>query len=807
MNDLRHALRRLRSAPVVTLSAIVCLSIGIWMTCIVTAVGRGFFFPNLQVAEADRLVQLEERGLYTLDPWKSQFCCGRTTSKAVFDSLAERRVFAAMGFYSGPTSVTIIGDRAYRSAVTMSSGMMQVLRINVALGRMFIPSDDTGETVVILSHDLWRTQYGGDSAVIGRRIRLRDFKVGLTVVGVMREGFVFPRSSGRPSLYLSAAHPRITGYPVRRMLARLHDGGTLEEARAAVLPVAIRNVAADRQSLTDWWIVNRRNRLFPLPTGPVIATLDRYHNEPIDADTVRFILLIIACGLAVVLIAAANVVNLLLVRGTARRQEIAVRMALGAARMRIVRQLVMETALVAGAGAVIGYQIAYWQWRSIDKGFVFGHFLGEIDGRIAAVAVLAGLALTLIVGVWPGIRATSMSLEQVLRDGRRAAMRGSPLDGLLGRVVAVSTAATVMLLVCAVLLGLSARDAARSQSAAGRNVVVSDLTLDELQSRGQRIEVARGALARLRGLPGVELAALGQVPPYVNSQNVSVWLTGASEMRVNATSVYTVTDGFFETMSIPLLAGRGFSSREARDSSGAVVLSRTLAVKLFPNADAVGRRFRIRFEDSTSVDAIVVGVAADAGSTGDRRLYLGYGNTPGFRTSALVRYPRQADPRQAMITLTLREVSGLIASTVTPANPWAVQRGGLDRYLRVGFGLFAVLGLVLAAIGTYGVVAYSVERRTHEIGVRMALGAQRGRVAWMIIENALKVSVIGILGGLALAFAATRLLGGVMRGVNLDYPLAIGGVVALVLGVSLAASLIPGHRASRLNPADALRAE
>lgn len=801
---LRYALRKLRSTPWVTASAMACLAIGVWMTCIVAAVARGFFFPNLHVADADRIVQMEERGLFSLDP---KACCANESAKSVVDSLAASRLFAAVGYYSQPT-VFVEADAGSRPATVLSAGMMGVLRPRPELGRGFVPADDTTGLAVMLSHEYWLGRYGADSTVIGRSIALRGEASPRTIVGVMPAGFMFPRNH-RADLYLSPRRrPGLAAYPAVLMLGRLADGVDIDAARQLARGIAVRNVRADRDAFRARWQAFFRTGLEPkLPTGGIDFRLERYRNEPVSSQTTRFLLLIFACGFAVVGVAAANVVNLILMRGTARRQEIAVRMALGASRARVIGELLMETGLLSVGGIALGFLAAVWQWQRIDPGFTARHLLGEMDAPIAIVALGAGLLLTLLVGIWPGVRATAMTLEQVLRDAKRSGMGSSALDGILGRLVAGSTAATVMLLICAALLGLSAREATTGGVRLDPRVVETPITFDDRLSPRDRAGVMRDALARIRALPGVQSAILGEVPPYGASQLLFVTPEGSARAQTYSVEMYPVSDRFFSTMSIPLAHGRVIDASDTRDSSGSVVINRGLAAKLFPREPANGRRMRIRQGDSSVIDATVVGVVEDVRGPGGARLqlYLPFSSAPAYQTSVFTVLKGASSPDG--VRATLQSVSG-----VRPGAPRTLAeifraREPQRHYVMLGFALFAIVALVLAATGTYAVVAYSVERRTHEIGVRVALGADRQRITRMVLAQGLKLTLLGVFGGLVLSAAATKLLAAFFQDVDAGYPAAIAAVVVLVSVISLMASAIPGYRAGRLDPVDALRAD
>jgi putative ABC transport system permease protein len=808
IGEIRHALRRLRATPVVTLSAVACLSIGVWMTCIMTAVALGVFRPNLHIPQQDRVVQLDELGLYSTSWNRGPICCGRFTSRSVFDSLSKLPYLTATGYYGSAGSELIEGDATYRRSAALSSGMMKVLRVVPQLGRGFLPVDDTVGGVVMISDHLWRSRYGADSAIIGRRLRLRRDVIARTIVGVMRPDFVFPRSYQRADLYFPVAQRgRVRPAPAVIMLGRLADGVDLGEAEEAARRIATGSIASDRAAMSEWVrSLSKRSQAPVFPSGGVRVRLERYFSEPRPDGMLRLVGLILACGFAVAAVAAANVINLLLVRGVVRRPEIAVRMAMGATRPRVIRELVLEVVLLAVPAVVIGFVAAERQWATLNPAFYARHMLGEIDARVGVIAMLSGLALAALVGIWPALRATGFALDQAMRDSRRVGSTGSALDGILGRLVTAATAATVVLLIAAVLLGLSARDAFRG-TVADRTVLSSNLTFDERQPRTERIALARETLNKLRGMPGMAIAALG------DAEDQSLLVSTTSEppaKRLGAVEVNAVSDGFFGTLRIRMLRGRDFTVRETRDSVGKVVLSRLLAGRLFPGRSGIGERFRYRrAEDSTVVEAEVIGVAEDViqGSTITPRLYISLGSSPVFTTTAYAKYRSEMTPRPKDIMKMLQARTGLTPTTVVSLAERMRYNDPLRDYVRIAFVLFASVGLVLAIIGTYGVVAYSVARRTHEIGVRMALGAEGARVTRMVIEHGLKITLVGIIFGIAVSIGTMKIIGSMVIDVRMGYPAAIGGVIALVCVLSFIASAIPAVRAGRLNPVDALRSD
>jgi putative ABC transport system permease protein len=817
ISEIRHAARRLRATPIVTLSAIACLSIGVWMTCIMSAIALAWFRPDLRIPDPDRVVQMDERGLYNANFWQGRDCCHRIVSAAVYDSISRLPLFAAIGQYEH-FNTGIQGDDKTTPVTRLTSGMMGVFRIRPALGRLLLPSDDTTGAVAILSYQLWQRRYGGDSGIVGRFIRLRGEDVPRRIIGVMPDGFVFPREDEPAGLYtpFDVLSVYYRAYTARRMLARLADGVDVDHAQDVVRSIAAHRVGADRDEAerVDRERAERAQRAGrrawtppPIARGGVIVMLEHYVGEPIEPDIIRMMVLILACGLTVALIAAANVINLLLVRGASRRQEIAVRMALGASRSTVVRELVIESILLSLPAMAIGLAAAAAQWSQLDPAFFLRHMLGEIDWRIAVVSACSALLLASLAGVWPGIRATAISLDQVLRDSRRSGVTGSPLDGLLGRIVVASTSATVMLLICAVLLGLSARDSVEAANPSSNQVLTSDLTMDGGLARDERVALARATLAKLRALPGVATAALGQSSGMVA---IMASPTGEPEGRMGSAEFHSVSDGYFATLGIRFLMGHEFGVRETRDSSPAVIINRAFAQKLFPGQSASGKAFRFRrLDDSTVSEVLVAGVLEnDRGAAGNMlQIYFPYGSMPSGSTTAWVRYRRQVLPHPADIATALRGDRRLASTTVTTLADRRDRKNPVQHYIRFGFALFAVVGLILAMVGTYGVVAYSVVRRTHELGVRLALGADAARVVRMVVDHGLRITLTGIAIGAVLSIGVMRFLGAYVEDVNMGYPAAIGGVIAFVCVLSVVASVLPAIRAGRLNPVDALRAD
>jgi hypothetical protein len=348
-------------------------------------------------------------------------------------------------------------------------------------------------------------------------------------------------------------------------------------------------------------------------------------------------------------------------------------MALGASRARIIGQLIAESAILSLAGSVAGFLVAVWHWHLLDSAFVLRHWLGEIDRYVALVAAILSVALVGLFGVIPAFRTSSMRLEQVLRDARRSGMSLTRLDGLLARLVIGSTAATVVLLSSALLLGLSARELAQRQERGLKlqNVLSLDLSFDEGFSPRQTVERAHAALVRLAQLPGAQAAAIAPTPGGARLAGVSATPEGHAAVLLNTTEVRSITGGYFSALGVRLVAGRTFSEQEGQDSSGAVIIGATVAEQLWPGESAIGRRAKFKFGADPPMLGTVVGVVANVGDERVRlsQIYRPFGSAPVRQTGALVRFARAGDLRPAAATRAIRSGGGV---DVTASGCWVI---------------------------------------------------------------------------------------------------------------------------------------
>jgi putative ABC transport system permease protein len=803
--DFVYALRRLRKSPAFTVAAVSCLGIGVWLACVVTAVERGLYRPDLGFARPDRVIQVDVEGAFGGD-----YEGGRRVSRSVINGLRESRLFDAIGEYASH-GARFPEEPVEKAATRLSSSMFAVFGIRPYLGRGFLPAEDSAGAgnVVMLSYDLWKGRYGADSGVIGRQIYLARAPA-YTIVGVMPPGFDFPNRTS-PRLYLAAGTnptPFMEFNTVRTMLARLRDGVTIAQADSAARDLAYRNIAADREALVaDWARIHQR---YPLVSGPIAVHTSRYYAEPVGDTMDRLMALIIGCGIAVVLIACANVANLLLIRGESRRQEIAVRLALGASRSRIITQLVAESILVSVAGAALGFLLAFWHWRLLDSSFVLRNVLGRIDGWVALTASCLGVGLVVIFGLLPAFRTSGLRLEQVLRDARRAALGVTRLDGVLAKLVIGSTAATVVLLSCALLLGANARDELRNRRFDSTNVLAADLLIERRVPDGDVSRSATTILEEWTARTHARAAALAPMPlasvPMQGRTRVTP--DGGTPVALGALESRAVTGGYFAALAIPLTAGRTFTDDESRRGGDIVIVGASLAKKVWGARNPVGSRARFTTDaDSQGFFATIVGVAPDLvigrGALQPMEMYRPFGSAPPRLTSLMLRYATAEQMRSAA-RLKTPNPEGMVLGEIMSLDDRARRRDA-SRYIVLGFSLFATAGLILVVVGLYGVIAFSVARSTHELGVRLALGATPRSIELLVTRQGIRLTLFGTLIGLILSVAAAQGLRAIVRDIDPADPRIIGVVIVIVAAISLAACWWPARRAAQLDPMESIR--
>jgi putative ABC transport system permease protein len=698
------------------------------------------------------------------------------------------------------------GDQAeYVDGSQVSTGTFGLLGVRPALGRSFVAEDGTPgrENVVILSDALWRRQFAADPLVVGQKLWMND--VPATVVGVMPRGFEFPYQAKfwTPRVF----HPTESrGNNWVNAVVRLGEGVTVAQADAHL------------------HVVNRQiQEQYPKSNAGVRASLGPLRRLLLggNPDEVRgtFLLMLGAVGF-VLLIACANLANLLLTRDTSRGREIAVRAALGASRRRLVRQLLTESGLLGAVGGACGVLVAAWALALFPAvaatRFEIPYWVVlTIDGRAALFTAVVSLATGLAVGAAPAFRVTQSDVRGSLQESARGAGGGTRAKRLRNTFVIAEVALAMVLLVGAGLLIRTVMrlgrvdpefDAAHSFTA---RVFLGGGRYDSTRVRGAFFnELTR----RIEALPGVAAVGATNLLPLgtTNWEGVQV---EAYDDSARTTMVSSVAGRYFRALAIRLREGREFTELEGERGGPVVIINETMARRYWSAESPLGRRVRFG-QDPAAPWHTVVGVSQDVkqgnleGTTRDQ-VYVPYAQRYSWRNmSVIVRAPGDPMRSVSIVRAELARIDPIVALYDVQPMQAVVRRSFREKALYSDmFAVFAGVGLGLAAIGIYGVMAYSVAQRTHEIGVRIALGAERGHVLGLVVQHGLALASAGVVIGILAALALTRVLGSLLFGVS-PLDLATFAVTALLLaGVAVVASYVPARRAARVDPMVALRME
>ncbi len=822
-SDIRFALRWLVRSPGFTAVAVLSLAIGIGFNTTLFTVADALLFKPLPVAAPDRLVDV-----FTSDSTGSvQY--GTSSYPDYLDVRAGNEVFSDVVGYS-PMFAALNLETGSRLAMgeIVTGNYFEVLGVGAAMGRTIGPADDQpgAPRVVMVSNRYWTRELGRIPDVIGRSVRIRGNAY--TIVGVLPERFTGMVPLLAPEVWVPASAsletepvglhdvtPSPTGATrlERRgerwmfVRGRLKPGKTIAEARAN-LDVLMSHLAATYPA-TD-----KGRRLSVLPTRSV-------HLHP-DADA---LILPIAVGLLgvvglVLLIACANVASMLLARASGRQKEIGIRLALGASRARLVRQLITEAVVMSAVGAVAGTLLTWWATRllmaiHLPTPLPLAFDL-QLDTRMFVFTVFVSVAAGVVAGLAPALQASKPNLVADLRGEQTVASAVSGRWTLRDLLVAGQIAITSMLLVVAALLTrtLVAAQHTNLGFAVDRLAVLSTDTGMLKYSPERSRQFYEQAMTRIGSIPGVESVALSTRPPFsVNYNRWEVWISGRHETATHGDTieVTTVSPEYFRTIGVPIVAGRGFSYDDRPNTPFVAVVNETFARRYWPNESAVGKTFHTRGPDGPLFQ--IVGVAADhkvltVGEPPTPFLHVARTQRPNSYTAIVARTRGDAN---SLLRDMRRELLGMEPNLVFVENGTMAAEVATTLFpVRASAWLVASVGLVamlLAAVGLYGVIAYSVARRTREIGIRIALGARPSSVLQLVMRQGLGVAVAGLAVGAVLAVAAAMAVSRALYGVGPADPVSWIAAVAIVLTVSALANLVPAWRAARVDPSVALRTE
>jgi putative ABC transport system permease protein len=809
LNDVRYAFRSLRRQPGFALFVILTLGVGIGAnTAVFTVVNRVLLTP-LRLPESERLVAVWGR----FDPESGfDFPQFPLSAPEFVDYRAQSRAMADVAAWEGH-SLTVGGAEPERvRAAAVTDNFFSLLRVQPAHGRPFSAEEGQpgGPRVVLLGFGYWHSRFGADPAAVGRTIVINNASA--TIIGILPDGFSFPGTDTRiwTPLRIDAGNPGNRQAHSIRAIGRLAPGASLESAHAEI------------QTLMAGW----RAQYPDVHTGHYLFLRSLLDDV---AGSVRqaLILLLGATGF-VLLIVCANIATAVLARGEARGREMAIRGALGAGRSRLVLLSLAESTLLAAAGGLLGLALAHAGVVALvamdPTGIPRSAELG-LDWQMAACALALSIASAIFFGLVPAVRGSTAELQSTLRESAHALTGGVGRQWTRWSLVALEVALAVVLVIGA---GLMLRSFDRLLSVdpgfAAGNLLAAGVSLPVASYREpERVETFYASLLdRIHALPGVRSATASSGVPLWS--DTGVWdfdIEGQpepapGEMAWNA-GITIVRRGFFETLGIPVVRGRAFTDRDDARGMPVTVINETMAARFFPGADPIGRRIRIAASDSDRAWMTIVGISGDIRDTGldtaPRPLYyLLQSQMPGTTQgsarsmSLIVRVDGEPEAVAGGIRDAVRQLDSSLPVFDVQSLDTIIDRSvARPRFTTMLLALFAVVGIVLGASGVYGVLAYTVARRTHEIGIRRALGAPPSAVVADVVGRAMRPVLAGLAAGLVASFWTMRLLEAQLFGISgLDVP-TYAVVAAGIIVIALAASAMPARRAMKVDALVAMR--
>jgi putative ABC transport system permease protein len=798
--DLRYGARMLLQKPGFTLIAVITLALGIGANAAIFSVVNGVLLRPLPFKDPDRLMLIRETKL-------PQFPEFSVSPGNFLDWRKQNTVFERLVAFNGVSFNMIgAGDPEQIRGMKVTDGFFAMLGAQPLLGRDFLPEEDQPgrDNVVILNYGLWQRRFGGDPKILNQTLTLSGQSY--TVIGVMPATFRF----GGPDLDLwkpmafTAQEAQIHGGHWLGAIGRLKPGATENHARAEMITIAGRLAAQYPDANTGWSV-----KLMPLLEYTV--------------RSVKPALIVLLCAVAfVLLIACANVANLLLARAAGRQKEIAIRTAVGAGRARIIRQLLTESGLLALLGGAAGLALAKWGMDLLLKLAPQGlPRMNDVslDGRALAFTAVVTLLTGVIFGLVPALQSSKPNLNETMNDTGRGSTEGRQRQLVRSALVVLEVASALVLLVGA---GLFIKSFWRLQQVDPGFNPDNTLTLTVSLPRTkypedtQRIAFFQQLLENVGALPGVQAAGATNPLPLTGDTVLAFVVQGRPALPPGAgqsTNFYAASADYFKALGIPLRRGRLFTERDVRDSPHVAVINETMARKIFPDEDPIGKRITFDGGGKNPDWYEIVGIVGDVKQYGldqatPMQTYEPYtqqtyssmtlvartAGDPAKLTAAIRNAVLQLDKEQPIANI--RTLDEILSTSVAQ-----------QRFSTLLLGIFAAVAMLLAAVGIYGVLSYAVTQRTHEIGIRVALGAARSDVLRLVVGAGMRLTLLGVGAGLAAAFALTRLMSTLLFDVSATDPMTFGLIALLIVTVALLACWVPARRATKVDPMVALRIE
>ena len=805
--DLRFGLRSLVRAPGFAFAAILTLSLGIAATTVVFSLINMILLRPIPAYEPERLFRVNDQ------PEGARMSMNGFTAVpparlASYEEVARDLVTGIAGMRPIESALRTDAGAETVDIVVVTENFFEVLGLQPAVGRLINPGDAaSGEPIAVLSHRAWQQRYGGAPDIVGQSVYLNGNPH--KVVGVIREGFRGVQLGASDEIWVPLEayrrlHPsgrgRMEGTDVFVVgIGRLADGVELSTAQAALsaaapnIPFPGENVTVPSTVLESMTLVPRESR----------------------GEIVPFLTMFFVTALLVLLIAATNVTGMLLARATGRAREVAVRVAVGADRKRIVRQLVTEGVLIFMLGSAAALLLTFWlgnalpAWLPADVGEVLQEI--QPDGRVLGFGVLLSLVAGLAFTIVPALQVARTDLVTALKDGSAGA--GSRRMRLRSGFVVAQVAMSLVLLIVAGLFARTINNSTDGDVGFQPTGVVTAVIRPESQGYepAAATQLANEMLRRVEAMPGVDTASLTMFAPMSGS----VWNTMVStpEMAGDTTGdrlsdVSLVTPGYFTTLQIPLIAGRDFNSGDVEGAPEVAIINEALADTLWPGENPIGKRFTL---DGAQIEVVGMTPTGKYHDMRDEKVAIFYrpiAQEPAERYTILARTSGEAAPLLAAIRQTLAELDpDLALERPMPMAELIASTLGPQQLAAALIGSFGLIGLLLSAIGLYGVLSYHVGQRTREIGIRIALGARARAVTAMVMRHGTRLALIGIVIGVVLSVAATRLVASLLWGVSATDGPTFAAVCILLSAVAVVASWLPARRATRVDPTVALRAE